>query len=143
MNRIKIKIGALIRKLIVKYYRFLGVVIGNNVFISHACKIDTTYPGSVFIEDNVYITYGAIIIAHDHSVYRHRPFIQDNGRGKVVIKKNAFIGAGAIILRDVTIGENSVVAAGSVVTADVPTNSIVAGNPAKILKFFSPKGTSK
>ena len=52
----------------------------------------------------------------------------------ILIKKNAWIGAGAIILHGVTVGENSVVAAGSVVTKDVPDNTVVAGIPAKIIK---------
>ena len=87
MNKIKNQIGKFIRKIIVKYYRLLGVRIGNNVFISHNCHIDTTYHGSVIIEDNVYITSGAKIIAHDHSVYRHMPFTIDDGCGKVLLKK--------------------------------------------------------
>jgi len=52
----------------------------------------------------------------------------------VVIKDNVWIGMNAIVLKGVTIGENSIVAAGSVVTKDVPPNSIVAGNPAVIVK---------
>ena len=139
MNKIKNKIGYYLRQLVVKYYRLLGITIGSNVFISHGCKIDTTYPDSIVIEDSVYITYGAMIIAHDHSVYRCIPHGLDNGKGKVILKKNAFIGAGAIILRNVTIGENAIVAAGAVVTTDVPPNCIVAGNPASIIKRFTPK----
>jgi acetyltransferase-like isoleucine patch superfamily enzyme len=54
-----------------------------------------------------------------------------------VIKKNAWIGAGAIILPGVTIGENAVVAAGAVVAKDVETNSIVGGIPAKFIKWIS------
>jgi acetyltransferase-like isoleucine patch superfamily enzyme len=135
-GRLKIAIGGLIRKATVRYYRFLGVKIGQNVFISHAAKIDTTYPGSVFIEDNVYITYGATITAHDHSVYRHIPFNEDDGRGMVVLKKNVFVGSGAIVLRNVTVGENTIIAAGAVVTKDVPPNVIVAGNPAVVIKVF-------
>ena len=54
--------------------------------------------------------------------------------GKIHIKRNAWIGAGATILQGVTIGENSIVAAGSVVTMDVPDNTIVGGIPAKVIK---------
>jgi acetyltransferase-like isoleucine patch superfamily enzyme len=136
MHGFKIILGRAIRMLAVQWYRFLGVHIGSNVFISHACKIDTTYPNSIIIQDNVYITYGAMISAHDHSVYRHTS--QDDGKGKVVLEKNVFIGAGSIVLRNVTIGENSIVAAGAVVTKDVPANTIVAGNPAKVIKRFIP-----
>lgn len=52
----------------------------------------------------------------------------------VLIKKNAWIGARAIIMPGVTIGENAVVGSGSVVTKDVPDNTIVVGNPARILR---------
>jgi len=139
MNKFKSLIGKYIRKVVVIYYRFLGVSIGNNVFISHHATIDTTYPCSIIIEDNVYITSGAKIIAHDHSVYRHIPFTEDDGTGKVILKKNVFIGSGAIVLRNVIIGENSIVAAGAVVTKDMPANCIIAGNPAKVIKYFVPK----
>jgi len=49
-----------------------------------------------------------------------------------------FIGARSIVLRNVTIGENSILAAGAVITKDVPENTIVAGNPAKVIKRFVP-----
>ncbi|WP_430639527.1 DapH/DapD/GlmU-related protein [Haloferax volcanii] len=54
--------------------------------------------------------------------------------GEVVVERNAWIGAGATILPDVTIGENSVVAAGAVVTKDVPANTVVAGVPAEVVR---------
>jgi len=53
-----------------------------------------------------------------------------------LIKKGASIGSGATVLSRVTIGENAIVGAGSVVTKDVPPNAIVAGNPAKILRYI-------
>jgi acetyltransferase-like isoleucine patch superfamily enzyme len=52
----------------------------------------------------------------------------------IVIKRNAWIGAGATILPGVTVGENAIVAAGSMVTKDVPSNTLVAGVPAKKVK---------
>jgi acetyltransferase-like isoleucine patch superfamily enzyme len=52
----------------------------------------------------------------------------------VVIRKNAWIGAGAIILPGVTVGENSVVAAGALVNKDIPPNTVVAGVPAKVIR---------
>jgi acetyltransferase-like isoleucine patch superfamily enzyme len=54
--------------------------------------------------------------------------------GHIHIKKNAWIGAGAIILQGVTIGENSIIAAGAVVSTNVPDNTIVGGIPAKVIK---------
>ena len=80
--------------------------------------------------------FGVILLAHDHSVYRHVPFKDDRGQGKLVLGKNVFVGAGAIILRNIEIGDNSIVAAGAVVTKDVPANVVVSGNPASIIKEF-------
>jgi acetyltransferase-like isoleucine patch superfamily enzyme len=54
---------------------------------------------------------------------------------RTVIKKGASIGSGATILSNVTIGENAIVGAGSVVTKDVPANTIVAGNPSRVLRM--------
>ena len=138
INKTKRLIGKQLRKLIVLYYRIMGVKIGKNVFISHKAKIDTVHRGCISIDDNCMITHGAIIIAHDASVYRHTVYYPGVARGRVTLKQNVFIGSGAIILRNVTIGENSIVAAGSVVTKDVPKNVIVAGNPAEIVKSFIP-----
>jgi acetyltransferase-like isoleucine patch superfamily enzyme len=56
---------------------------------------------------------------------------------KTLIKKGATIGSGCTILANVTVGEGAIVGAGSVVTKDVPPNAIVAGNPAKFLRFVT------
>jgi acetyltransferase-like isoleucine patch superfamily enzyme len=55
------------------------------------------------------------------------------------VKKGASIGSGATILSNVTIGENALVGAGSVVTHDVPANTVVAGNPARVLRSITPE----
>jgi len=54
--------------------------------------------------------------------------------GKVIIGKNVWIGANVTILKDVNIGDNSIIGAGAVVTKDIPSNVIVGGVPAKIIK---------
>jgi len=136
ISQVKIRLGKFLRAVVIYYYKMMGVAIGEGVFISHKAKIDTTYRGSVEIGDGDYITFGAIVLAHDHSVYTHVPFEKDDGGGKVVLCKNVFVGAGAIILRNVKIGDNSIVAAGAVVTKDILENVIVSGNPAKIVKAF-------
>jgi maltose O-acetyltransferase len=136
INKLKNAIGKTVRRLNVGRYRLLGVKIGKNVFISHKAKIDTSYPDSIEIGDGCYITYEAMIIAHDHSVYRH--VAGDDGRGKVILERNVFLGSRAVVLRNVRIGENSIIAAGAVVTEDIPANVIVAGNPARIIRSFEP-----
>ena len=62
----------------------------------------------------------------------------DNGEGRIVLEDNVVIGAGAIVLINVRIGKISIVAAGAVVTKDIPANSIVAGNPGKVVRQFTP-----
>ena len=57
----------------------------------------------------------------------------------IVVEENAWLGGGAIVLPGVTVGENAVVGAGAVVTKDVPTNVIVAGNPARVIKHLGAK----
>lgn len=104
--------------------------IGNNVFINHACSFLDL--GGITIEDDVLIGPRVNLISENH------PAAPENRKvlvpKAVVIKRNAWIGAGATILPGVTVGENAVVAAGAVVSKDVPANSIVGGVPARVLK---------
>jgi len=69
--------------------------------------------------------------------YRDRPPRPPLRTAPVIIQDNVWIGMGAIILKGVTVGENSVIAAGAVVSKDVPANVVVAGNPAVIVKQLS------
>ncbi len=69
-------------------------------------------------------------MAHDASTMKELQYIKI---GSITIEDNVFIGARALIMPGVTIGKNSIVAAGSIVTKTVPENSIVAGNPAKVI----------
>ena len=75
------------------------------------------------------------LISNNHDLYERQILICKPVR----ICKNAWVGAGATILPGVTVGENAVVAAAAVVTKDVPANTIVAGNPARIIKTIPPK----
>jgi acetyltransferase-like isoleucine patch superfamily enzyme len=104
--------------------------IGKNVFINFDCTFLDL--GGITIEDNVLIAPKVSLLSEGHPVSpesRHSLMV-----GHIHIKKNAWIGAGAIILQGVTIGENSVVAAGAVVSTNVPDNTIVGGIPAKVIK---------
>jgi acetyltransferase-like isoleucine patch superfamily enzyme len=104
--------------------------IGKNVFINFDCVFLDL--GGITIEDNVLIAPKVSLLSEGHP-------IDPNDRqslvpGHILIKRNAWIGAGATILPGVTIGENSVVAAGAVVSKDVPANTVVGGIPAKQIK---------
>lgn len=105
-----------------------NIHIGNNVSINAYFKCMAA--GNIYIEDNAQIAMGVSIITNNHDMYdRSILTIKD-----VHIKKNAWIGANSIILSGITIGKNAVVGAGSVVTHDVADNTVVVGNPAKVIK---------
>ena len=110
--------------------RFL--TIGKRVFINHACSFLDM--GGIAIEDDVLIGPKVNLITENH------PLDPADRRALIckplVIKRNAWIGAGATVLPGVTIGENAVVAAGAVVSKDVPANSVVGGSPARHIKNF-------
>jgi len=93
--------------------------------ISFGAYLDKTNPRDIYIDDESFVAVGAMILTHDfcRSLYK-----------KTYIGKKCFIGARSIILPGVTIGDHVIVGAGSVVTKDVKSNCIVAGNPAKIIK---------
>lgn len=112
-----------------------AIRIGNNVLISPGVSISSAE--GIVIGDNCMIAAEVYISDSDwHGLYnRTRPF---RCSAKVVLKNNVWIGYRAIINKGVSIGENSVVAAGSVVVESVPDNTVVGGNPAKIIKTLNP-----
>lgn len=116
-----------------KCYRKLGMKVGED------CRIYPILPISeakmISIGDHVTITQGVVLIAHDGGpwVLRHK-YPRYGVPGPITIHSNCFIGINAIILPDVSIGPNSIIAAGAVVTKDVPANTVVAGVPARIIK---------
>jgi acetyltransferase-like isoleucine patch superfamily enzyme len=107
-----------------------NISIGKNVFINHACTFMDR--GGITLEDNVLIGPKVNLITTGHPLNPAERMATISN--PIVIKKGAWIGAGATILPGVTVGKNSVVAAGAVVSKDVPDNVIVGGVPAKIIK---------
>jgi carbonic anhydrase/acetyltransferase-like protein (isoleucine patch superfamily) len=105
-----------------------GLELGEHTHISQQVYIDNLHPWLIRIED--YVTLGPMssIITHDASLAN---YTAQTRLGRVVIRKRAYVGVGAILLPGTTIGEDSVVGAGAVVHGVVPPNSLVMGNPAK------------
>lgn len=101
-------------------------------FIGEGIVLDTNYPEDITIEEGVTMTTRCIIVTHfveiDDNMNRHY------SRGKVIIKKQAYIGANTVICKPVTIGEGAIIGASSVVTKDIPPFEVWAGNPARFIR---------
>ncbi len=114
--------------------RLNGVRIGRNTMISLGAKIDS-HAGKVNIGYNCHITYGSVILSHDGAA--KVMCADDYGAGAVIIGNKLFVGVNAVILRNVRIGDNRVIGTGAVVTADIQANSLVVGNPAKVVRSIN------
>jgi acetyltransferase-like isoleucine patch superfamily enzyme len=93
--------------------------------ISFGTILDKANSKGVFIGEESYFASGAILFTHDFS---------RNIKMNTYVGKCCFIGANAIIMAGVKIGDEVIVGAGAIVTKDVPSNSIVVGNPAKVIR---------
>lgn len=108
--------------------RFISI--GRNVFINHACSFLDM--GGITLEDDVLIGPRVNLVTENHPM---EPADRRSMLTKpIVIKRGAWIGAGATILPGVAIGENAIVAAGAVVSKDVAANTVVGGVPARMIK---------
>lgn len=105
--------------------RMIGMDIHPSARLSLQAKLDLTNPRGIHIGAESYIAFGAVVLAHDmtRAIHSHTR-----------IGARCFVGANAVVLPGVSIGDQCVIGAGSVVTRDVPSNSVCAGNPARILR---------
>lgn len=106
----------------------LGLTVGSN-FTMLDVYIDPSHTWLITIGDDVTLTTGVKIFANDASTKRHLGMTR---LGKVIIGNRVFIGAFSIIMPGVTIGSDVIIGAGSVVTKDVPSEVVAAGNPARV-----------
>lgn len=112
----------------VNVVRGRSVKIGKNVVVMNNSLFMGA--GGITIEDGAMVAANVQLISNNHDLYERMILTCK----PVVLKRNCWIGAGSTILPGVTVGENAVVGAGSVVTKDVEDNTIVAGNPARVIK---------
>jgi acetyltransferase-like isoleucine patch superfamily enzyme len=119
------------------------VEIQKNATVGKNCKISshTFVCEGVVIEDEVFVGHNVAFINDSYPrATAGDGQLQTEADWKVeqtLVKRRASIGSGSTILSKVTIGENALVGAGSVVTKDVPPNAVVAGNPARILRYIN------
>lgn len=108
-----------------RYLRRLGMDIHPDTQISLKAHLDKTNPSGIHIGQGTLVAFGAVILSHDLARVLHTD---------TYVGRNCFIGAHSIILPGIRVGDGCIVATGSVVTRDVEPNSIVAGNPARVVK---------
>lgn len=121
----------------VRYLRSLGMQIGEDtvIYSPKHCIIDETRPWMIEIGRNVSITEGVTILTHgyDWSVFKGLHGDVLGSAGCVKIGDNVFIGMNSTILKGVTIGNNVVIGANSLINKDIPDNSVVVGNPQRVV----------
>ncbi|MFA5247660.1 MAG: acyltransferase [Patescibacteria group bacterium] len=134
------KVGKLV-KIFTGFRVFHGannITVGNNVNLVDALLSAGDNNGSIEIQDYVFFGHRVMLLARKHDYNETLQNRQDDiSEAPILIKKGAWIGSGAIILGGITIGENAVVGAGSIVTKNVADNAVVAGNPAKLIKYIN------
>lgn len=120
----------------IRYYRKQGMKIGQNCFF--ATMSFSTEPYLIEIGDHVGIAGGTDFITHDGGIWCFRNEIPHADIfGKIKIGNNVVIGSNCTILPNTTIGNNSIVGAGSVVRGKFPENSVIVGNPAKVVSSIN------
>lgn len=107
-----------------------NINIGKNVFINSCCSFQDQ--GGITIKDGVFIGHNVVLATLNHDFIPEKR--ADTIPKPIIIGENVWIGAKAVVIGGVTIGDNSIVAAGAVVTKNVPHDVIVGGVPAKVIK---------
>lgn len=134
MNKIKEIIKYLFRGEVPTWkFKKRGMVIGENFQKQDQVIIDYWHCHLITIGNNVTLAPRVYILAHDASTKNE---IGYSKIGKVKIGDNVFIGAGSIILPNVRIGNNVIIGAGSVISKNVESNSVVTGNPQKVIRKY-------
>ena len=125
LNRFQFIRRALVRAKWLYYTKFWGMDIDPTASYSLSVRFDKTFPKGIHIGAETYVAFEAAILTHDLTRGLHL---------HTRIGRRCFIGARSIILPGIEIGDECVIGAGSVVTKNLPPRSLVAGNPARILR---------
>ncbi len=116
----------------IRYWRRRGMKIGERCYINNVTF--STEPYLIEIGNHVAIAAGTDFITHDGAIWCFRDEIKNaDVFGRITIGNNVFIGNNCTILPNTTIGDNSIVGAGSIVRGQFPENSVIVGNPAKVV----------
>ena len=107
------------------YTRVWGMTIGRGTRISLSAKLDKTHPRGIVIGEHTALTFGAVVLTHDFVNREHRT---------TRIGSYCFVGAGAVILPGVTVGDHCIIGVNTVVMRDVPSHSLVMGNPGRVIE---------
>ena len=129
--KLRLFIATIFRKVRIFNLKFRGYDVQYSTVIEGSVILDKLYPQGIHIGSNTLLAGGCVILSHDHCkrVGDNQPYLLDT-----YIGKNCFIAVGALILPGIKIGDEVIVGAGSVVTKNIPSNCVVAGNPAKIVR---------
>ena len=129
--RYRLLVATTVRRLRVLVLSLHGYDIRSSTILERGVRLDKLNPKGIHIGSHTLIAGGAVILSHEHCkrVGDNQPYLTDT-----YIGNKCFIGINAIILPGITIGDEVIVGAGAVVTKDVPSNCVVAGNLAKIIR---------
>lgn len=114
-----------------------NIRVGRNVFVNHACEFMDR--GGITLGDDVLIGPKVNLVTINHPLDPSRR--RSTYCAPIVIQRGAWLGAAVTVMPGVTIGENAVVAAHAVVTRDVPSDTVVGGVPARVIRSIGPSGT--
>lgn len=136
INKINSYISRLSNNRFIKYLRSNGIEVGvGTIFRPFSTEIDLTRPSLVTIGNDCYFNKGLTILTHDWVtrtfIHSGREFLPSSGR--VTIGNNVSTAYNVTILKGVTIGDNVFIGANSLVTKDIPSNSIAAGTPCRVI----------
>ena len=129
--RIRTLISGWVRKTRVLKYRLKGYQIAYSASIEGGVMLDKLNPTGINIGDNTLVARGAVILSHHH----HKRTPSNNPiLCNTFIGKNSLIGINSIIMPGIKVGDEVIVGAGAVVTKDVRSNCVVAGNPGRVIE---------